>query len=144
VLTKPEYVAQEMEFWEKSSPIGFVFNMGTIIGFVVGVVICYQILATDIADHLAEFATLKAIGYHNRYLTKVVLQEALFLSLLGFIPGVAVSALLYQLLANSTGLPMQMTPLRSGVILGLTVVMCIISGALAVRKVQAADPAEVF
>jgi putative ABC transport system permease protein len=144
VLTKEEYVQQEMRFWQRSSPIGFIFGLGTGIGFVVGIVICYQILSTDIADHLAEFATLKAIGYHNHYLTRLVLQQALFLSLFGFLPGLAVSALLYALLAGFTGLPMEVTLGRVGFILILTVVMCIISGSIAVRKVQTADPAEVF
>jgi putative ABC transport system permease protein len=144
VLTKDELVRKEMQLWQNSSPIGFIFGLGTAIGFVVGVVICYQVLSTDIADHLAEFATLKAIGYHNRYLTGVVLQQAVFLSLLGFVPGFVVSGVLYGLLANWTGLPMAITWDRTATILGLTIVMCTLSGIIAVRKVQTADPAEVF
>lgn len=144
ILTRDEYADMEREFWQKSTPIGFVFGLGTAMGFVVGVIICYQILSTDVADHLPEYATLKAIGYDDRYLTGVVMQEALLLSLFGFVPGVAVTWLLYALLAALTGLPMQLTLFRGSLVLILTVFMCAISGMIAIRKVQAADPAEVF
>jgi putative ABC transport system permease protein len=144
ILTKPEYIEQEKALWRKSSPIGPIFTMGTVIGFIVGIVICYQVLSTDIADHLSEYATLKAIGYSNGYLNGVVFQEAVYLSLLGYVPGLVISYLLYSWLRAQTGLPMDLTPLRGAFILILTIVMCIISGSIAIRKVQSADPAEVF
>ncbi len=144
VLTKEEYAQKETEFWQTATPVGFVFGLGLVMGFAVGVVICYQVLSADIADHLPEFATLKAIGYSDRYLTGVVLQEALFLALLGFVPGLLISAALYGFLENNTGLPLRLTVLRGVFVLLLTVLMCFLSGVIAVRKVQKADPAEVF
>jgi putative ABC transport system permease protein len=144
VLTRGEYVEMERQFWLTHAPIGFIFGLGTAIGFIVGMVICYQILSTDVADHIAEYATLKAIGYPNMALSAVVLQEALCLSILGYLPGLLATAVLYSLLDRLTGLPMALTVGRAGLILVLTVVMCVTSGFLALRKVQAADPAEVF
>jgi len=144
IVTPDELAATEAAYWEDSVPIGYVFGLGAAMGFVIGVMICYQILFTDVTDHLPQFATLKAIGYGNRYLIGVVIQEALLLSLLGFGPGIAISQLLYQWLAAMTGLPMQLTPERAGVVLALTVAMTVISGLIAVRKAVAADPAEVF
>ena len=87
VLTRDEMVAREKWFWWTNTPIGFAFGAGVVLGFVVGMVICYQILASDVADHLPEYATLKAIGYPNRYLSLVVLQESLILAAAGFVPG---------------------------------------------------------
>ncbi|HEY8504026.1 MAG TPA: ABC transporter permease DevC [Gemmataceae bacterium] len=144
VRTREEFVAQEIEFWQKSTPVGFAFGFGVAMGFVVGVIICYQILSADVADHLAEYATLKAIGYSDRYLTGVVLRQALTLALVGFVPGLAVSWLLYQVLSEWTGLPMVLTWGRVALILGLTVAMCAVSGVVALRRVRTADPAEVF
>jgi putative ABC transport system permease protein len=144
VYTKDEFVGKERDYWQAYTPIGFVFGLGTALGFIVGLVICYQILSTDVADHVAEYATLKAIGYSNRFLSIVVLQEALWLSVISFILGLAIAGLLYAWLENSTGLPMHLTLGRVELILVLTVVMCAASGILALRKVQAADPAEVF
>ncbi|HTL90504.1 MAG TPA: FtsX-like permease family protein, partial [Leptolyngbya sp.] len=124
--------------------IGFIFTLGAAIGFVVGTVIVYQILYTDVADHLAEYATLKAMGYKNRYLLSVVFQEALILSVMGYIPGYILCIGLYHLTRNATSLPLAMTLSRGIIVLCLTVLMCVISGAIAVRKVQQADPADIF
>ncbi|AWM40489.1 FtsX-like permease family protein [Gemmata obscuriglobus] len=144
VLTRAEMVSREKGFWWSNTPIGFAFGAGVLLGFVVGMVICYQILASDVADHLPEYATLKAIGYTNRYLSWVVLQEALVLAVAGFAPGIVVTFGTYLLLTDLTGLPMILRPARFALVLALTVVMCAASGLLAVSKVKKVDPADVF
>ncbi|HUR54795.1 MAG TPA: FtsX-like permease family protein [Gemmataceae bacterium] len=144
VLTREELAARERGFWLEATPIGFAFGAGVILGFVVGMVICYQILAGDVADHLPEYATLKAIGYPNRYLNMVVIQESLYLALVGYLLGIAVTLVAYLGLERLTGMEMKVTPGRLGLILVLTVVMCVASGMLAVSKVKKVDPADVF
>ncbi len=104
----------------------------------------YQILYSDVADHLPEYATLKAIGYSDRYLLGVLLQEALLLAVLGYIPGFLISIALYQLTYIATLLPIGMTLSRAITVFLLTVAMCSFSGAVAMRKLQSADPADVF
>jgi putative ABC transport system permease protein len=131
-------------FWWANTPIGFAFGAGVVLGFIVGMVICDQNLASEVADHLAEYATLKAVGYTNRYLSWVVLQESLILAAVGFVPGMAVTYGTYVFLSGLTGLPMMLTPGRFALILALTVVMCAASGLLAVRNVKKVDPADVF
>src|SRR5262249_39855854 len=126
------------------TPIGYVFGLGALMGVIVGIVIVYQILYTDVSDHLSEYATLKAIGYGDRYLFSVVLQEALFLSVMGYVPGLMVSWFLFGLTARATGLPIAMTVQLAALVFFVTVAMCSVSGALAMRKVRYADPAEIF
>ena len=144
VLTREEMISEEKKFWGKATPIGYIFLVGSIMGFVVGVIICYQILATDINDHLSEFATLKAMGYSNGYFFRLVCTESLLLSLLGFLPGWLISTVLFQLNTAFTGLQMRLDWERSLWILGLTLMMCLISGLLALRKLLTSDPAELF
>jgi putative ABC transport system permease protein len=144
VLTKQEFITFEQNYWRSSTAIGFIFSLGTALGFTVGTVIVYQILYTDVSDHLAEYATLKAMGYKNSYLFVVVFQEALILSVLGYIPGFALCIGLYDLTRNATSLPLLMTLERGVTVFALTMVMCIISGTIAVRRVQDADPADIF
>jgi putative ABC transport system permease protein len=144
VLTKHEFMEREKAYWATTTPIGFVFTFGAIIGLVVGLVIVYQILFADISEHLAEYATLKAMGYTNRYLFSVVFQEATILAVLGYIPGFLVSLWLYRLAESATLLPMRMSLSLQLSVLGLTVGMCCASGAIALRKVRSADPADVF
>jgi putative ABC transport system permease protein len=144
VLTRGEYIRREQVYWDTSTPIGYVFTFGVIMGLVVGAIIVYQILFADVSDHLAEYATLKAMGYPNTYLFGVVFQEAIILAVLGYLPGMVISLGLYRLTADATKLPMQMTvPLAVAVVL-LAVIMCCVSGAIALRKIRSADPAEIF
>ncbi len=144
VMTREQFRAEEIRFWDKSTPIGTVFLAGKIIGFIVGMVICYQVIYSDIADHMAEFATLKAMGYTTRYFIVLILTEAVLLAVVGFIPGTAVSTGLYSWLSNRTGLLMVMTLQGALFVLMATMAMCIASGMLAVRKLLAADPANLF
>jgi putative ABC transport system permease protein len=144
VFTKQEFMSRERQFWSTSTPVGYIFMVGTVIGFVVGVIICYQILHADIADHLPEFATLKAMGYGTPYFVSLVIGEGLYLSLIGFVPGAFLSYALYMFLAFRTGLLMEFGPGVSGIVLASTVVMCISSGVLALRKLLMTDPATLF
>lgn len=138
------FEAQERTYWRENTNIGFVFSLLTMMSFLVGIILVYQILYTDVADHWAEYATLKAMGYSNTFLLGVVIQEAVILSLLGFIPGFLISYLLYTVASDTLGLLFMMTPQRILNLYLATFVMCLISGAIAVRKVQSTDPAEVF
>lgn len=144
VLSKQEFIDFEKSYWASSTAIGFIFTLGTIIGFIVGTVIVYQILYSEVSDHLPEYATLKAMGYTDTYLLLVVFQEALILACIGYIPGFAFAMFQYTMARNATLLPIVMTISRASLVLFLTILMCCISGAIAVRKLRAADPADIF
>ncbi|MEH2332909.1 ABC transporter permease DevC [Nostoc sp.] len=144
VLTKQEFIDFERNYWANSTAIGFIFTLGTVMGFIVGTVIVYQILYTEVADHLAEYATLKAIGYTQNYLLTVILQEALLLAVLGYFPGIVFALFMYNSARSATLLPVFMSFDRAVMVLILTMLMCIISGAIAVRKLRSADPADIF
>lgn len=144
VLTKAEFVEFERQYWAMNTPVGFVFSLGTVMGLIVGTVIVYQVLATDVRDRLPEYATFKAMGYRNRYLLAIVFEQALILAVMGFIPGATVSVGLYALTREATNLPLMMTTIRAIQVLIFTILMCAVSGAIATRKLQAADPAEIF
>lgn len=144
VLTPEGFAQIEKEYWASGTGIGFIFGLGVGVGFIVGIVIVYQILYSDVSEHLPEYATLKAMGYSDRYFLIVLLQEALLLAILGYIPGFILSYGLYQLAFAATLLPIAMTAERAISVLILTIVMCSASGAVAMRKLRSADPADVF
>jgi putative ABC transport system permease protein len=144
VISKQEFMDFEISYWNSSTPTGFIFTLGAAMGFIVGTVIVYQILYSDVSDHLAEYATLKAMGYTDAYLLVVVFQEALILAILGYIPGVNISLLVYAGASSATLIPIVMSGGRAMLVLALTVLMCFVSGAIAVRKLRAADPADIF
>jgi len=144
VLTKQDFVARETAYWAAATPIGYVFFFGAVMGFVVGAIIVYQILFADVSEHLNEYATLRAIGYGNRFLAGIVLQQAIILATLGFVPGVAVANWLYGNAAAATNLPIYLTLDRALTVFVVTLLMCSLSGLLAIRRLGRLDPAEVF
>jgi putative ABC transport system permease protein len=144
VLSQAELVAWERRYWEEATPIGFIFAFGSLMGLVVGMVIVYQILFADIAGHLREYATLKAMGYSNAHLGRVVLAAALILAALGFVPGLALSAFLYDVVGKGTFLPLVMDLPRAAGVFGMIFAMCAVAGLLAMRKLRDANPADMF
>jgi putative ABC transport system permease protein len=144
VLTKAQFVQREKDYWNGATPIGYIFAFGAIMGFVVGAIIVYQILFADVSEHLNEYATLRAMGYKNRFVSGIVLQQAAILAVLGFLPGLGVAWWLYGKAAAATNLPLYINQDRTLTVFVLTLAMCAISGLLAVRKVRRLDPADVF
>jgi putative ABC transport system permease protein len=144
VFTKAELIEFERKFQAAVSSAGPIFAMGTIVGFVVGMLISYQITYTDLSDQLQQYATLKAMGYRTGYLLRVVLEQAAFNALAGWVPAWLLSLLLYYIIGRLALLPLHMTASVTFLSLGLTLGMCLISAVIAVKRVVTADPAEVF
>ena len=144
VLTPEELRAHERRYWEEATPIGFIFAFGSLMGLVVGMVIVYQILFSDIAGHLKEYATLKAMGYSGFYLASVVLGAALILAVAGFIPGLVLSFLLYDVVGGATFLPLRLDVRLGASVFAMIFAMCAVAGLLAVRKLRDANPADMF
>ena len=146
VMTQAQLTERERAYWLTNTSIGFIFSLGVGVAVIVGVVIVYQVLYTDISNHMIEYSTLKAMGYGRWFLFGIVLQEALILAVLGYIPGFALAMGLYHLTIEATAgtLPVGMTLERAVFVLILTVMMCCLSGLVSVQKAVNADPAEVF
>lgn len=143
-ITREDFINLEKDYWTLRTPIGFVFDLMVVMGFVVGVIVVYQILYSNIASHLAEYATLKAMGFKNKYLLGIVFQEALILASLGYIPGFAISLGLYDVAKNATNLPIFMNLQRAILVLFITTFMCLFSGFLSTNKLRNVDPADIF
>jgi len=144
IYTRQAMVEQEKNYWDKHLPLGFIFNLGSLMGLTVGGVVVYQILFADVNDQLSEYATLKAMGYFDRDLFKIVLQESAMLSVIGFVPGYAMAQALYIVANDWAGVPIHMTVARVALVFVMTLVTCGISGAIAMQKLRTADPAEIF
>ncbi|MEO0382759.1 MAG: ABC transporter permease DevC [Pseudomonadota bacterium] len=146
VIVRPlqEAIASDVSYQTTERPTGLIFGFGVVMGAIVGVVIVYQVLSTDVADHLREYATFKAMGYKQRFFLGLVFEEAVIMAVLGFIPGVLISLGIYAGMAAATGLPIEMDLPRAASVLVGTIVACALSGAIATRRLAAADPADLF
>jgi putative ABC transport system permease protein len=144
ILTKAELVAFERDFQADLSSAGPIFWMGTIVGFVVGMLISYQIIYTDLSDQLPQYATLKGMGYSNSYLVRIVFEQAAFAAIAAYVPAWLLCIAVNKVIESFALLPLQMTWQQTLISFALTLGMCLVSAALAIRRVIAVDPAEVF
>ncbi|MFL0691581.1 MAG: FtsX-like permease family protein [Agrobacterium tumefaciens] len=135
---------EDLRYQQTKRPTGIIFGFGVLIGVLVGIVIVYQVLSTDVADHLREYATFKAMGYGPRFFLGIVFEEALVLGIMGFIPGLVVGTTILTLMGKVTTLPLGMTPSMAATVFFGTIVFSALSGAIATRRLGAADPADLF
>ncbi len=144
VFTRGKAIEKELDRWVRDTSVGVIFFIGVVVALIVGTAIVYQVLSSDVASHLPEYATLKAMGYGPRFISGVVLRQAVLLALLGFAPGFVLAEALYWLTAVKANIPIGMTTGRIATVFLLAVGMCTISGLAAVRKLRSADPADLF
>jgi putative ABC transport system permease protein len=144
VLTKAELMDRETRFALQVSPVGPIFDIGTLVGFAVGMLISYQILFSDLYDQLSQYATLKAMGYRNGYLVRAVLLQAIFYALLGYVPAWILCYFIFKIVGGMVLIPAAMSIELTAVSIALSFGMCVGSALIAVRRVIAADPAELF
>ncbi len=144
VLTKQEFIDREQTYWNSTTPIGYVFAFGALMGLVVGAIIVYQILFADVSDHLSEYATLRAMGFPKRFVYGIVMQQAAILAALGFLPGALISWRLYGVAGAATQLPLELSRGRLLAVFLLILGLCVASALIALDKVRRLDPADVF
>ena len=144
VLSKQGFIDFEQDYWRSSTSIGFIFTLGAAMGFIVGCVIVYQVLYSDVSDHLPEYATLMAMGYPLSNLLGVVAREGLYLAVFGYLPAYVAGEGLYWLVRTATKLPVAMDVNRALTVFSMILVMCMVSAALAMRRLADADPADIF
>lgn len=135
---------QETYRWLYQTPIGLIFTLGVLVSTVIGSVIVYMVLVSDVRKKLPEYATLGAIGYSGSFLAAVVLYQAILLSLFAFIPSLGIAQTLYWLTSQMASVPLEMNWEKVLFVFVLTVVMSSLSGLLAVTKLWKAEPASLF
>lgn len=144
VLSRGEAAQWERHRWIQQTPIGMIFQMGTALALVVGAGIVYMVLSTDVSNRLPEYATLKAMGYGPTFLRRVVLAQAWWFALLGFLPSILLALLLYEIVGVLSGIDVVMTAGRMALVACLALGMCTLSGLAALRQLHRAEPASLF
>jgi putative ABC transport system permease protein len=143
-FTRKELTKKNESFWQKRTGIGFVLGLGAIVGIIVGIVIVGQILYSSVSDHLKEFGTLKAMGVSDRVVYGVIIEQALWMAVLGYLPSMVLCYGVAVWTYATQGILILITPVSAIAVFGLTVTMCIGSAIFAIQKVTRLDPAMVF
>jgi putative ABC transport system permease protein len=143
------YTRQEMSkitqvYWQERSGIGFILGLGAVVGVVVGAVVVSQILYASVTDHIKEFGTLKAMGASDWFIYNVIIEQALWMAILGYLPGIALCLGVAAWTSTAQGIVILITPISAATVFGITVLMCVSSAVFAIQKVTRVDPAIVF
>jgi putative ABC transport system permease protein len=144
VFTRKELTESESSHWLTRTSTGLIFGFGVIVAVIVGLVILNQTLATQINRQLPQYATLKAMGYTNRYLAGVVVSLAVMITSISYVPAALLSVLIYWSVRSATKLPIEMTTGRLLGVLATVWAMSAASALLATRALRRADPVELF
>jgi putative ABC transport system permease protein len=144
ISTKPEIMRREERYFVTVKPVGIMFQVGMAVAFIVGAVILYQILSSEISNRLREFATMKAMGYTDRFIYGVGIKQGLLFSMMGYFPSLALSFVLYRVLRAASGFPVYMDLSRAVFVFCLALGMCAIAAILSLGKIKRADPADLF
>ena len=144
VMTRQQLEDVQIRHWVRDTSIGNLFSVGGVVGFLVGLISLHQVLSTDIRSQLPQYATLKAMGYPEAQLQAMVMRQAWIFGLLGYVPALVLSAVLYGVIFRATLLPIEMTAGRALMGLGLGATLCTLSGLASARRLRTADPAELF
>ena len=143
-LTRAEALAAERWRWLMETPIGLIFAMGVALAVLVGGVVCYMVLGADVLAHLPEYATLKAMGYSDWFLFRILLSQALILAVISLVPATALTFVLYRITSQLAGIPIHMTTQWIILVTLLTLFMCGLAGLIAMRRLNKAEPANLF
>ncbi|MEM8806560.1 MAG: FtsX-like permease family protein [Cyanobacteria bacterium P01_G01_bin.38] len=143
-FTQEELKTQTQTYWQNSTGIGFILGLGSVVGVIVGMVIVAQILYTSVSEHIKEFGTLKAIGASDASIYGVIFEQALWMAVLGYVPGLLLCWGLGSWTAATQGVVVLITPMSALGVFGITVLMCVGSAVFAIQKVTRVDPGIVF
>jgi putative ABC transport system permease protein len=144
LFTRGQLQTHEDAYWTTRTSVGLIFGSGLIVSLIVGIMVLYQTLATQITRHLPQFATLKAIGYADSYLGTVVVFEAMLVVVAAFVPATLAAMAVYALIRGETLLPVALTASRFAAVLALALIMSVASALLSLGYLRRADPADVF
>ena len=76
------------EMLEMLEALSSVFSLLTIIALALAFVICYNMGLMNFVERLREYATLKVLGYHQKEIRNLIINENLIISVLGVLAGI--------------------------------------------------------
>ena len=127
----------------KTSGIAYSFGMLILFAFIVGSVIIGLTLYSSTMDRVKDYGTLKAIGANNRYITRLILTQALLLCIVGFMLGTGLMEFFRWGIAHK-GIFFHYPLWLRGVFFLITVFTALLGSFFPIRLITKLEPAQVF
>ena len=115
------------------------------LAFIVGLAVAGLTIYTATIEKTREFGILKAVGFRNGYLYRLVFEQSAVTAFLGFLVGMGLTLLLGPFASDLVPQFVLFTRWQDVlVVAGVTMGMAIIAGYIPVRRLAAIDPVSVF
>jgi putative ABC transport system permease protein len=143
VYTTDEFSFKSRWYWMYGTGIGLGVVFGASLGLLVGVVIVGQTMYSATVERLREYGTLKALGMGNLELATIIIKQALFAGLLGYL---IAGVLAYWLGSKlpSLNVPVDVPLSLVAAMALVTVGICVAASVTSVLQVFRLEPAIVF
>ncbi len=143
VFRTTEFSHMTTFYWMFTTGAGVAVLIAAVLGLVVGFVVVAQTIYATTMDHIREFGTLKAMGAPNRYVYKVIMQQAAISAVIGYALGMIVSVFVVHGSEKGGAAILMPAPMAVGMFF-LTLLMCVGAALVSINKVTRIDPAMVF
>ena len=115
------------------------------LAFVVGIAITSLTIYTATVERTREFGVMKAVGFNNLDLYRLVLLQSLITGSVGFVFGAALTLILSRFVDKLVAqFILYVRPVDLALVLGATLLMAVASAIVPARRVGSIDPAVVF
>jgi len=143
IYTRDEFSRRTRFYWMFTTGAGLAVLTAALMGLVVGIAVVAQTIYAATMDHIREYGTLKAMGATNRYLYRVLIEQAVWSAVLGYGFAMVVAHFIVQ--GSERGGALILMPLSMQIgMLFLAIFMCIAAALVSINKVTRIDPAMVF
>jgi putative ABC transport system permease protein len=144
VFTRDELLQQERDYFLSVRPVGIMIYISMLIACLVGTVIIIQVLSTEVANRMKEYAVLKAMGSSPAFVYGIGVTQSVLVGLGGLLPALAAGAGVLWYIELRTHLESALGLALSGKMLAITLAASICAAAVVLGRVQRADPAALY
>jgi putative ABC transport system permease protein len=144
VFTRAELLQQERDYFLSVRPVGIMIYISMLIACLVGIVIIVQVLSTEVANRMKEYAVLKAMGSSPAFVYGIGVTQAILVGLGGLLPALLIGGVVLWYIEYRTHLEAALGLVLLGKMLVITFAASICAAAAVLGRVQRADPAALY
>ena len=144
VITKAELESRERKYWSRETPVGYITDLGFVMGVMIGMVFIYYAQYQIIRFYLPEYAILKSLGYDWWFFLFMIGQIGAANITPAFLVAFTLGRFVYGATEAAMHLGMSMGLREMSVALIACVVMTVVSSLFAIRRLWKVDPIMLF
>ena len=144
VINIAELEAREKSYWSRETPVGYITDLGFVMGVMIGMVFIYYAQYQIIRFYLPEYAILKSLGYDWWFFLFMIGQIGAAIITPAFLVAFTLGRFVYGLTEAAMHLGMSMGLREMVVALAACVVMTVVSSLFAIRRLWKVDPIMLF